>query len=92
MTEINQSIKLDCIYKEDLENNSLQKEPYFQIPKILFADKKYAKFSCESKILFSMILNNANGYKEIIETAELIKNFDTNTLSNMLKISKMEEN
>jgi len=56
-------------------------EPCIYVPKELIKDQKYAKFSSESKLLFGMILTNAEHAKEILELSKLIEMLGLNGIS-----------
>lgn len=60
----------------------MSKTPCFYIPKQLLTPE-YARFSAESRMLFSMIFTNAEHTKSILETAELIQSIGKNELYNM---------
>ena len=55
--------------------------PCFYIPKTLVTEQKYAGFSGESKLLFGMILTNAEHTKAIMELSRLIAAIDTEDLA-----------
>jgi len=66
-----------------------KKQAYFYLPPELFTDE-YKDFPNESKMLFGMLLTNMETAKGVMETARLINEIGSRSISSMHKIVESE--
>lgn len=68
----------------------MEKVPCYYMPKFFLTNSTLKKYSLDSKLLAGILISSANTSETVIETANLIKDLDTNQIDNVISELRRE--